>query len=106
MVILMKKFDRFILFPWGMISREGERAAKLLEGIKECGFKASCFVPESEFDKTQTFVLCDESGEVYSMVDYSVKDYCVRTFASAKTNEKYMIRALYAIGAAATAYLA
>lgn len=41
---------RFIIFPWGMISRTGERAEKLLESMKECGFNGSCFVPESQFD--------------------------------------------------------
>ncbi|MBQ8409179.1 MAG: hypothetical protein IJY39_09990 [Clostridia bacterium] len=60
----MKKFDRFILFPWGMISREGERASKLLESIKECGFNASCFVPDTEFEK------CRELGlEIYYTPD-------------------------------------
>ena len=64
----MKKFDKFILFPWGMISREGEKAKKLLEGIKECGFNASCFVPEAEFDK------CRELGlEIYYTPD---KEHC------------------------------
>ncbi len=63
-------------------------------------------VPESEFNKTQTFALCDDEGIVYSMLEYSVKDYCVRAFEKAETDEKYMIRALYAIGTAAAAYLA
>ncbi|MBQ8858557.1 MAG: hypothetical protein IJ012_02060, partial [Clostridia bacterium] len=63
-------------------------------------------VPESEFNQTQTFALCNEEGVIYSIVEYSVKDYCVRTFSDAETNEKYIIRALYAIGTAATAYLA
>lgn len=44
------KQKKFILFPWGMISRTGERAEKLLESVKECGFNASCFVPKSQFD--------------------------------------------------------
>jgi len=44
------KFDGFTLFPWGMISRSGDRATKLLESIKDCGFNASCFVPETEFE--------------------------------------------------------
>ena len=60
----MKKFDRFIIFPWGMISRNGETAEKLLESIKECGFNASCFVPESEFD------VCRRLGlEIYCTLD-------------------------------------
>ena len=58
------KFDRFILFPWGMISRSGERAKKLLTSIKECGFNASCFVPETEFET------CRELGlEIYCTLD-------------------------------------
>ncbi len=40
----------FVIFPWGMISRTGERAKKLLESIQECGFNGSCFVQTSEFD--------------------------------------------------------
>lgn len=52
----MIKQDRFIIFPWGMISRTGERAKKLLEGIKACGFNGSCFVSENEFD------VCRELG--------------------------------------------
>ena len=57
-------FDRFILFPWGMISRKGERAEKLLEGIKECGFNASCFVPKSEFETCRKLGL-----EIYCTLD-------------------------------------
>jgi len=54
------KQKKFILFPWGMISRTGERAEKLLESIKECGFNASCFVPKSQFD------ICRKLGlEIY-----------------------------------------
>lgn len=50
----------FIIFPWGMISRTGERAKKLLESIRDCGFNGSCFVPKSEFD------VCRELGlEIY-----------------------------------------
>lgn len=44
------KQKHFIIFPWGMISRTGERAKKLLKSIQECGFNGSCFVPTSEFD--------------------------------------------------------
>jgi hypothetical protein len=58
------KFDRFILFPWGMISRTGERAEKLLEGIKDCGFNASCFVPKSEFETCRRLGL-----EIYCSLD-------------------------------------
>ena len=63
-------------------------------------------VPESEFSKTQTFALCDDEGVVYSVLEYSVKDYCVRTLSKAAEAEKNMIRALYAIASAATDYLA
>ena len=92
----MKKFDRFILFPWGMISREGERAAKLLEGIKECGFNASCFVPESEFDK------CRELGlEIYYTPDreHSAErstDH-ERLLADPQASDEEVRRAMYAI---------
>lgn len=44
------KPKHFVLFPWGMISRTGERAEKLLQSIKECGFNGSCFVTKDEFD--------------------------------------------------------
>ena len=55
-------------------------------------------VPESEFENRQIFTVGD------AVLEYSVKDYCVRTFNSAAEAEKNMIRAVYALGAAATAY--
>ncbi len=59
------KPKHFVLFPWGMISRTGERAEKLLESIKECGFNGSCFVTENEFD------ICRKLGlDIY----YSMND--------------------------------
>ena len=62
-------------------------------------------VPEAEFAKTQTFVLEDASGNAVASVDYSVKNYCVRTLATAiGTPEADIIRAVYAIGKAAEAY--
>ena len=96
MVSAMKKFDRFILFPWGMISREGERAKKLLEGIKECGFNASCFVPESEFDT------CRELGlEIYYTPDreHSAERSTnhEKLLADPNATEEDMRKAMYAI---------
>lgn len=58
------KTDRFILFPWGIINRKGERAERFLESIKDCGFNASCFVPESEFETCRRLGL-----EIYGTVD-------------------------------------
>jgi hypothetical protein len=47
----MNKFDRFIIFPWGNVFTENrELAVERLKSIKECGFNASCFVPETLFD--------------------------------------------------------
>lgn len=47
----MKKHDQFIIFPWGNVFTENsEKAVERLKSIKECGFNASCFVPEELFD--------------------------------------------------------
>ncbi len=61
-------------------------------------------VPESHFSETMTFRLQDASGNDLATLDYSVQDYCIRNLASAKASEANMIRAIYAIGKAATAY--
>lgn len=47
----MNKFDRFVIFPWGNVFTENrELAVERLKRIKECGFNASCFVPDTLFD--------------------------------------------------------
>lgn len=58
------KQSHFMLFPWGMIARKGERADKFLESIKECGFNGSCFVSEDEFDTCRRLGL-----EIYCALD-------------------------------------
>ena len=82
----MIKQDEFIIFPWGMISRSGERAKKLLEGIKDCGFNGSCFVPETEFEVCRNLglkIYCSfnkngeqerQSKHELAMMDTSVSD--------------------------------
>lgn len=56
-------FDRFILFPWGGLNHNGEEARSELEGIRDCGFNASCFVTPQEYD------ICRELGlSIYSML--------------------------------------
>ena len=63
-------------------------------------------VPEAQFAETMTFALKDANGASVATVDYSVQDYCVRTLASAVgTPEADIIRAVYAIGKAADAYV-
>ena len=42
--------DRFLIFPWGVLSSRGEDAEALLTGIKECNFNASCFVRPEDFE--------------------------------------------------------
>ena len=61
-------------------------------------------VPEKEFAKAQTFLLQDAAGDTLSTLTYSVNDFCIRGLATADTRNKNMIRAIYAVGAAAAAY--
>ena len=62
-------------------------------------------VPESQFAEKMTFALKAANGATLATVDYSVQDYCVRTLASAVgTPEADIIRAVYAIGKAASEY--
>ncbi len=63
-------------------------------------------VPEKEFALSQRVLLKDADGNELAGVTYSVKDYCIRTLATAEEPEANMIRAVYALGLAAEAYTA
>ncbi len=61
-------------------------------------------VAEGKVNETQTFCLVDAGGNAVATLSYSVRDYCIRAFEDAKGQEKYMMRAIYALALAAEAY--
>ena len=61
-------------------------------------------VAEGKVNETQTFCLLDANGNTMATLTYSAMDYCIRAFEDAKGPEKYIMRAIYAIGRAAEAY--
>lgn len=61
-------------------------------------------VAEGQVNEAQTFCLLDAGGNEVATLTYSAMDYCIRAFEDAKGQEKYIMRAIYAIGLAAEAY--